>query len=153
MNFPNRFGKLFIPTPVPGIRFTRGTRATGAMFVVVLGLLTASVQAQVVISNPSNTVTGGSSVSATQWKAMLFTTGSLPTQLSSITLGLNPKGFTPTELAPVTQNVSISIYSVFDATPFTLLATTGITAVTMSATGGVYTFDSLPDLTFSASTA
>jgi hypothetical protein len=118
------------------------------MLLVVLGLLTSSVQAQVVISNLPNTVTGGSFVTATEWKAMLFTTGSLPTQLSSIALGLNP-----ITSAPVTQHVSISIYSVSYATPATLLATTGLTAVAMSATGGVYTFDSLPDLTFSASTS
>ncbi len=105
--------------------------------VVLLSLQPADLQAEVVISNLPNTVTGGSTVSDTGWKAMLFTTGSSPTQLASIVLGLNPPtGATP----PVTPQVKVSLFSVSSATPAAELITTGLVSVNMQATQGLYTF-------------
>ena len=97
------------------------------------------LQAEVVISNLPNTALGGSTVSDTGWKAMLFTTGSSPTQLDSVVVGLNPN---PTNLStPATQQVKVSLFSVAGGNPNAELLTTGLVSVTMPARQGVYTFD------------
>ena len=81
---------------------------------VLLGLQPAGLRAEVVISNRPNNVTGGSTVSDVLWKAMLFTTGSSPTQLASVGVGLNP--LTAATL-PVTLQVKVSLFSVSSGAP------------------------------------
>jgi hypothetical protein len=108
---------------------------------VLLGLQPAGLRAEVVISNLPNTVTGGSTVSDVLWKAMLFTTGSSPTQLASVGVGLNP--LTAATL-PVTLQVKVSLFSVSAADPAPVpvdeLTTTDLVEVEMEATRGLYTF-------------
>jgi hypothetical protein len=104
---------------------------------VLLGLQPAGLHAEVVISNLPNTVPGGSTVSDVGWKAMLFTTGSSPTQLASVVVGLNPPdGAT----LPVTPQVKVSLFSVSSGAPAAELTTTGLVSVDMQATRGLYTF-------------
>jgi hypothetical protein len=104
---------------------------------VLLGLQPAGLHAEVVISNLPNTVNGGSTVSDVGWKAMLFTTGSSPTQLASVVVGLNPPdGAT----LPATPQVKVSLFSVSAGAPATELTTTGLVSVNMQATQGRYTF-------------
>ncbi len=117
---------------------------------VLLGLQPAGLHAEVVISNLPNTVTGGSTVSDVGWKAMLFTTGSSPTQLASVVVGLNPPtGATP----PVTPQVKVSLFSVSSGAPAAELTTTGLVSVNMQATQGLYTFFDASPFSLAANTS
>lgn len=123
---------------------TRTLVAVSLALGLVLGLQPSTLQAGVVISNIPNTVTGGSTVSDVVWKAMLFTTGSTPTQLDKVVVGLNP----PTGATlPVTSQVKVSLFSVLSGAPAAELLTTGLVSVNLQATGGLYTF--LDDSPFS----
>jgi hypothetical protein len=117
---------------------------------VLLGVQPAGLHAEVVISNLPNTVTGGSTVSDIGWKAMLFTTGSSPTQLASVVVGLNPPtGATP----PVTPQVKVSLFSVSSGAPAAELTTTGLVSVNMQATQGLYTFFDASPFSLAANTS
>ncbi len=117
--------------------FPRCIRALVGTVAMLLGLQLSELQAEVVISNLPNTVTGGSTVSNAIWKAMLFTTGSSPTQLDSVVVGLNPPtGATP----PITPQVKLSLFSASGGNPAAELLTTGLVSVDMQATQGLYTF-------------
>jgi len=117
---------------------------------VLLGLPGSALHAEVVISNLPNTVTGGSIVSDGIWKAMLFTTGSSPTQLASVVVGLNPPtGATP----PIEPNVEVSLFSVSGNAPAAELTTTGLVSVDMQATQGLYTFFDASPFSLAASTS
>jgi hypothetical protein len=117
--------------------FPRCIRAFVGTVAVLFGLQLSELQAEVVISNLPNTVTGGSTVSNAIWKAMLFTTGSSPTQLDSVVVGLNPPtGATP----PITPQVKLSLFSVSGGNPAAELLTTGLVSVDMQALQGLYTF-------------
>jgi hypothetical protein len=112
-------------------------RALVVTVAVFLGLQLSELQAEVVISNLPNNVNGGSEVSDGEWKAMLFATGSSPTQLDSVVVGLNPTtGATP----PITPQVKLSLFSVSGGNPAAELLTTGLVSVNMLATQGLYTF-------------
>jgi hypothetical protein len=112
-------------------------RALVGTVAVLLGLQLTELQAEVVISNLPNTENGGSTLSNTTWKAMLFTTGSSPTQLDSVVVGLNPAtGATP----PITPQVKLSLFSASGGNPAAELLTTGLVSVDMQATQGLYTF-------------
>ena len=113
------------------------TRVFAGTLALLLALHMPGLQAEVVISNLPNTALGGSTISDTGWKAMLFTTGSSPTQLSSVVVGLNPNG----QSTPFTQQVKVSLFSVAGGNPNAELLTTGLVSVTMTARQGVYTFD------------
>jgi hypothetical protein len=127
-------------------RTARGLVAAG----VLLGLPCSVLHAEVVISNLPNTVTGGSTVSNGTWKAILFTTGSSPTQLASVVVGLNPPtGATP----PITPNVKVSLFSVSGGAPAAELTTTGLVSVDMQATQGLYTFFDASPFSLAASTS
>ncbi|MGA0369804.1 MAG: choice-of-anchor R domain-containing protein [Kiritimatiellia bacterium] len=116
----------------------------------LLGPPSSALHAEVVISNLPNTVTGGSTVSDITWKAMLFTTGSSPTQFASVVVGLNPPtGATP----PITPNVKVSIFSVSEGVPAAELTTSGLVAVDMQATQGLYTFFDDNPFSLAASTS
>ena len=83
------------------------TRVFVGTLALLLALHMPVLQAEVVISNLPNTALGGSTISDTAWKAMLFTTGSSPTQLDSVVVGLNPNP--TTESTPFTQQVKVSL--------------------------------------------
>lgn len=95
------------------------------------------VSAQVVIDNTPPTTTGGSAVTGTDWKAMLFTSGSTATHISSIELGLNPPS---TGTPPGTWNVNVSIYNVSAGVPTTELASMGLAPISITAATQMYTF-------------
>jgi hypothetical protein len=114
------------------------TRVFVGTLALLLALHMPVLQAEVVISNLPNTALGGSTISDTAWKAMLFTTGSSPTQLASVIVGLNPNP--TTESTPFTQQVKVSLFSVSGGNPDTELLTTGLVSVTMQARQDVYTF-------------
>lgn len=120
---------------------------------IAAGLLSSAgtAQALIVISNLPNSNNGGSTLSDTGWKAVVFTTGSQPTLLSTVTVGLNPDPTTAS--VPMTQNVTLSLYSVSDNTPSTLLATTGLTPVAMQTRQELYSFNSFAGTAMEASTA
>ena len=138
----------------PGVAtaFTRAAKVAAATLTIVLLLSGSALQGAVVISNLPNSNLGGSTLSDTAWKAVVFRTGSQPTLLSAVTVGLNPD---PTSApVPIDQNVTVSLYSVTtNNTPNTLLATTGLTPVTMSNRQGLYSFNSFAGTAMEASTA
>lgn len=139
--------------PAPGVAtpFTRASKATAATLTIVLLLSGSALQGAVMLSNLPNSNDGGSTITATNWKAVVFTTGSQPTLLSTVTVGLNPN---PTSASvPMTQNVTLSLYSVSDNTPSTLLATTGLTPVAMQTRQQLYSFNSIAGTAMEASTA
>ena len=131
--------------------FTRAAKVAAATLTIVLLLSGSALQGAVVISNLPNSNLGGSTLSDTAWKAVVFRTGSQPTLLSAVTVGLNPDP--TTDPVPKTQNVTVSFYSVSNNTPNTLLATTGLTPVTMSNRQGLYSFNSFAGTAMEASTA
>ena len=131
--------------------FTRAAKVAAATLTIVLLLSGSALQGALVISNLPNSNDGGSTLSDTAWKAVVFKTGSQPTLLSAVTVGLNPDP--TTDPVPKTQNVTVSFYSVSNNTPNTLLATTGLTPVTMSNRQGLYSFNSFAGTAMEASTA
>lgn len=98
--------------------------------------------AETVIYNPLNNTTGGSTVTATDLKSLSFQTGSLPTKLNTLTIGLNPK----TGSAPTTAKVTISIWSTNSAGVPTAPLRTLVSAqtVTINSTSQSYTFNLSP---------
>jgi hypothetical protein len=126
------------------------TRVFAGTLALLLALHMPGLQAEVVISNLPNTALGGSTISAVGWKAMLFTTGSSPTQLDSVVVGLNPN---PTgQSTPFTQQVKVSLFSVSGGNPNAELLTTGLVSVTMPARQGVYTFLDASSFTMASNT-
>ena len=101
----------------PGVAtaFTRASKVAAATLTIVLLLSGSALQGAVVISNLPNSNLGGSTLSDTAWKAVVFRTGSQPTLLSAVTVGLNPDP--TTNSVPQTQNVTVSLYSVSNGTP------------------------------------
>ena len=82
------------------------------VFVLSLFALCAiASQATVVITNTPNGTLGGSSVSDTDLKALMFTSGAVPSTVNKISLGLNPPG-SNTDLVPFQAKVEIALYSV-----------------------------------------
>lgn len=139
------------PAPVVATPLTRASKASVATLAIVLLLSCSALHGAVMLSNLPNSNLGGSTIGATDWKAVVFTTGSQPTLLSTVTLGLNPN---PTDASvPMTQNVNVSLYSVTGNTPNTLLATTGLTPVNMQARQGLYSFNFIAGTAMEASTA
>ena len=109
-----------------------------------LALPAAGRAADVVITNTPNGVPGGSSLDASGFKSLVFTTGGRGGQVVAVTLGLNPA---PGTVAPVTQRVDIALWSVaFDGTdylPSSRLAGTGLLPATITGAGGLFTFDGM----------
>jgi hypothetical protein len=119
---------------------------SGFFLIAILVPLINSASAAIVISNAPNNVDGGSSLSNANYKAILFTTGSYESYITSLGLGLNP----PTGSSlPFTGDLNISLWSatsnatVFE--PVTQLASTGMQSVTISSTQNLYTFEGIFD--------
>ena len=103
-----------------------------------------SASAVIVISNSPNTVNGGSTLSSTINKAILFTTGPHASYITSLVLGLNPPSGTP-----FTGALNISLWSATsngtEYEPDTQLAITGTQSVTINSTQNFYLFDGIFD--------
>jgi hypothetical protein len=101
-----------------------------------------SASAVIVISNSPNTVNGGSTLSDTNYKALLFTTGPYTSYITSLVLGLNPPSSTP-----FTGALNISLWSATsngtEYEPDAQLAITGTQSVTINSTQNLYTFDGI----------
>jgi hypothetical protein len=101
-----------------------------------------SASAALVIVNSPNTVNGGSTLSNTDHKAILFTTGPYASYVTSLVLGLNPPSGTP-----FTGALNISLWSATsngtEYEPGTQLATTGVQSVTINSTQSLYAFDGI----------
>jgi hypothetical protein len=88
-----------------------------------------------VIQNTPATADGGSTVSETSWKALLFTSGASAGVVDSLTLGLNP----PTSGSlPATYSVRVSLYSVVSGAPAVSLAAIDLMEIDMSALRQTY---------------
>ena len=115
------------------------------LFLVLAVILFAATlekaQAILVLSNiPPNSV-GGTTLNATDYKALLFTTGPDTTEITLISLGLNPIS---SSNIPSTAKVEVSLWSTtLNGTalePDAQLATTGLQTVNMTSLQGLYTF-------------
>lgn len=104
---------------------------------IVVCLLSAGALAHggVVISNTPNGSTGGSTLDAQNWKALLFTTNASEARIESVTLGLNP--LTPASV-PIQLKVEMALYSVQAGLPSLQLTTSGLQAVQLNQTQQTY---------------
>lgn len=122
------------------------------VFVVGLFAMCAiASQATVVITNTPNGTLGGSTVSDTDLKALMFTTGGLQSTLNKISLGLNPPG-TNTAPVPFQAKVEIALFSVIGGVPSAQLATTGLLDVNILQRQQMYDFNINPVFSLNANT-
>lgn len=117
-------------------------------------LATASpARAEVVITNLPNNTTGGSSVSSTDLKSLIFSTGPASGRINAIQLGLNPysaaPSLSPTPL-PLNTTLELSIWSTTrngsGPLPSAALATSPALPVTINAVRQIYRFTNLGTL-------
>jgi hypothetical protein len=131
-------------------------------------LLLSSGQAKsdVVITNTPNGTNGGSTLIdasglITAPKSLIFTTGPLPSQINTLTLGLNP--FSVATPLPLTTGLGVSIWSTTPSSPsplpsaaltssprltFTINALRQLYSFDASSLGGVGAFTLLPATTY-----
>lgn len=122
------------------------------VFVVGLfALFAIASQATVVITNTPNGTLGGSEVSNVINKALMFTTGGLPSTVNKISLGLNPPG-SNTAPVPVQAKVEIALYSVVAGVPSVQLATTGLLDVNIQQRQLMFDFNINPVFSLQAYT-
>ena len=126
------------------------TRAAAIVLVAfIIGLWTTAARAAVVINNWPNGTTGGSSVSDTTWKAMIFRSGSYTARIETVNLGLNPAaGGTP-----IQRKVEIALYSVVSGVPAAQLATTGLVTINLNQTRDNYSFNTATGFDLAPSTS
>jgi hypothetical protein len=109
--------------------------------VILFAATLEKAQANLVLSNVPANSNGGTTLNATDYKALLFTSGPDATEIVSLALGLNPIS---SSNIPSTAKVEISLWSTtLNATvlePDVQLATTGLQTVNMSSLQGLYTF-------------
>lgn len=127
----------------------KGLKLSNAVIAILCLACPVMTSAQVVIDNTPPTTTGGSAVSDTDWKAMLFTTGASATQISTIELGLNPPN---TGTPPGTWQVNVSIYNVAAGAPTTELFSMGLAPISIAAATQTYIFTPTSTWSLSAST-
>jgi len=122
------------------------------VFVVGLFALCAiASQATVVISNAPNATLGGSPVSDTDLKALMFTSGAVTSTVKNISLGLNPPA-PNTDPVPFQAKVEIALYSVVAGVPSAQLATTGLLDVNIQQRQQMYDFNINPVISINANT-
>lgn len=122
--------------------------------VLVVGLFALCAiasQATVVITNTPNGTLGGSILTDVALKALMFTTGGVPSTVNKISLGLNPPG-SNTAPVPVQAKVEIVLYSVVDGVPSAQLATTGLLDVNIQQRQQMYDFNINPVFSLNANT-
>ena len=113
--------------------------------ICTIASLPLQARAEVVISNTPNGTEGGSALSSTDWKALLFTTNADSARVNSVQVGLNPPGstspgsplYTP---LPATLNAELLIYTVVGGQPVTQIASTGLQPINMSQRKQMYPF-------------
>lgn len=109
----------------------------------------------VAITNTPNNTPGGTSISATDWKGLIFSTPSWATSaISSVQLGLNCGSCTPAlpNQYPDTANVKIDLYSVVSGIPNTQINSLPVQPVTLSSGRQMYTF-TIPNWALAANTS
>jgi uncharacterized protein with beta-barrel porin domain len=106
-------------------------------------------KADVVIVNTPNGTTGGSLLIdgtglISSRKSLIFTTGRIPSQINTLTLGLNP--FSVTTPLPLTTSLGVSIWSTTSSganpVPLSALTASARLTATIGALRQLYTFDS-----------
>ncbi len=124
--------------------FARFKSALLALGIILVAMHVARSANLTVISNTPNNVLGGSLLLDTDFKAMMFSTGSYSSYISSIILGLNP---TSALNPPASYNVRFSLWSATQNGAFyqpdTQLGITGLQSVSIAGTGSLYTFDGI----------
>lgn len=127
---------------IKGVR--RSTGLIAALFLIHSG----QAKADVVIVNTPNGTNGGSTLIDPSGlnsapKSLIFTTGSIPTQINALTLGLNP--FSVATPLPLTTSLGVSIWSTTPSSPSPLplavLTASPRLTVTINALRQLYTFD------------
>lgn len=97
-----------------------------------------------VITNLPNNTTGGSSVSSTELKSLIFSTGPASGRINAIQLGLNPDNL---GLLPLNTTLELSIWSTTrngsGPLPSAALATSPALPVTINAVRQIYRFTNL----------
>lgn len=122
------------------------------VFVVGLFALCAiASQATVVITNTPNATLGGSTLTDVDLKALMFTSGAVPSTVNKISLGLNPPG-PNTVSVPFQAKVEIAIYSVVAGVPSAQLATTGLLDVDIQQKQQMFDFNINPVFSLNANT-
>lgn len=122
--------------------------------VLVVGLFALCAiasQATVVITNTPNGTLGGSILTDVALKALMFTTGGVPSTVNKISLGLNPPG-SNTAPVPVQAKVEIALYSVVAGVPSAQLATTGLLDVNIQQRQQMYDFNINPVFSLNGNT-
>ena len=105
--------------------------------------------ADVVISNVPIATNGGTTLSSTDSKALIFTTGTAASTVNQVILGLNPM---VQANVPSLAKVDISLYSTVAGVPSTQLASTGLLNVDIQQLQGSYTFPITGGFSLSANT-
>ena len=124
----------------------------------LLGLPVCSVLASplVVLDNNTGPITvGGSALSDTEWRAVIFTTPlSAGAEIVSIDVGLNCYLNPSTQCTgyPTTRQLQIDLYSVVGGQPSSALYSLPLQGVYMATQSQIYTF-SIPNWTLAANTS
>jgi hypothetical protein len=82
-----------------------------------------------VISNTPIATDGGSTLSNTDWKALIFTSASGSWTIDNVVLGLNPINIGS---VPSSPKVEVALYAVSGGVPTTQLATTGVQTININ---------------------
>ena len=109
----------------------------------LLALCAMAASAEVVITNTPNATLGGSTITDVDMKALMFTTGGMPSTVHKISLGLNPAGSNSAPV-PVQAKIEIVLYSVDGGIPSVQLATTGLLDVNILQRQQIYDFNINP---------
>lgn len=116
----------------------RGIRPLAWLGVLVWATwLPAAARAAVVISNVPIATNGGSLLNLTEWKALIFRTGTAASTLDQVVLGLNPA---VQANVPSQGKVEIALYSAPAGVPTVQQGSTGQLNVDIQQLQGTYTF-------------
>lgn len=105
---------------------------------VAAAMLPITASAVVVMSNTPNGTNGGSTVSSTSWKALVFRTGLVASRMNEVILGLNPEN--TLAALPLQAKVEIALFAASADVPTVQLATTGLVNVDIQQRRESYTF-------------
>lgn len=140
-----------VAASMPKFRTLRCLLSHAALVVTSLWVVMASfapAHATVVISNTPVYSDGGSGVIATDWKALIFTSGSTAARINSIAVGLNPWNFS--DPLPAQRRVELALFTVVGGVPDRQIATTGLLTVDILQRRQMYTFNTGPDFSLAA---
>lgn len=117
----------------------------------LFALFAMAAQATVVITNTPNGTPGGTTVTDADSKALMFTSGAVPSTVNLVRLGLNPPG-SNTNPVPAQGKVEIALFSVVAGIPSDQLATTGLLDVNIQQRQQMYDFNINPVFNLNANT-